>query len=376
MKRICFALLFSLIITIVLGSCGETGIGPQTWIDTPQNNTTAPLAPLTIMAHASDTDGISAIEFIIDSKNIYSVQTGGKRMESSQVEWTPPGPGIYLIGARGINNSGIAGALATSRITISMNLTVTPTGGKTTTPTTNITTTATSTLTKTVTKTPTPFPADTTPSVVARSNANCREGPGTGYSVYGTLPKGQEAVITGRLSDNSWLLIGVAGWSMDCWVSSVTVDIKGDLKTVQVVSAPAAPAEQPELPPPSGPQPPPVVVQPPAPVDTTPPTIYNPGVQPDLVLTEGGGCPSYSRTVTVAAAVADEGGLGNVTANWAIAGGESGQAAMTMGGLGFWTTIGPFHTVGPMTIYIIAVDISGNSSQSGTIVVTVNECLE
>ena len=103
----------------VMCSCATARTGPQAWIDTPLDNTTAPMGPLTIIAHASHTGGVASIEFTVDGTAYQAVAAGGRRLEWREVEWTPPGPGTYQIGARGLGADGAAGTLTTARVTIS-----------------------------------------------------------------------------------------------------------------------------------------------------------------------------------------------------------------------------------------------------------------
>jgi len=123
-------------------------------------------------------------------------------------------------------------------------------------------------------------------------------------------------------------------------------------------------------------EPPPVEPEPPLVTDTTPPSFFSTGVSPDVILTNGSGCPNYERTITVAAAVSDESGLSSITAYWHIGGTENGQVDLQEGGLGYWATIGPVNTVGTMEVYITAWDTFGNVAQSDTMYVTVNNCIE
>jgi uncharacterized protein YraI len=327
-------------------------------------NTNFPLETLNIMAHASDADGVASFEFYVNDQNILSVATiDHKRLESMQIQWTPPGPGTYMIGVRGISKNGTAGAMATSRVNISGTVTITP-------PVQQIAReTSTSTVTVTVTATNTPItpPPPSVTSVIANLDANCREGPGTAFEVYGNLIKGQDAVIKGRLADNSWFLIAIAGRSMNCWIAASIVDVSGNLDVVQIVPAPAAP-------PVAGVEPPPVDILPPAVIDASPPVFANISVAPNSIITEGGGCPNQSRTTTVAAAVGDTSGLNEVTAHWHIGSAESGVAPLTLGGLAYWATIGPVHNAGTMEIYIYAEDTLGYGTNSGKLYVTVQDC--
>lgn len=64
-----------------------------------------------------------------------------------------------------------------------------------------------------------------------------------------------------------------------------------------------------------------------------------------------------------------------MVAYWNIGGAESGQVSLQEGGLGYWASIGPVNTTGTMEIYMIAQDAAGNTAQSDTLYVTVNNCI-
>jgi len=334
---------FILLAALLLNSCGASAPGPQAWIDTPLDNTIAPLAPLPIMAHASDSNGVAGIEFYANDQLLASVSADGGRLGWAEYEWTPPEPGTYLVGARGIDNNGTAGALATSRVTISGTVTLTPTEEKIS--------TETPTITLTVTNTPVTPLAATIPSVVAKMDANCREGPGTAYEVYGSLLKGQEAVIKGRLADNSWLLIALTGRSSNCWIAASVVDVHGDRDTIQVAAAPPLPQE-----------PPPVQIEPPQPIDTTPPAIYGAGTDKQSM------CASDKVTSNVVAY--DEGGIYQVYATWSLTNtngvivetGYVDYTVLTTANNAYTGVFGPFDYPGTLSINGTVVDNAGNSA--------------
>jgi uncharacterized protein YraI len=377
-------------IIVLLGgfssSCATAGAGPQAWIDKPLDNTTAPVAPLSIIAHASHGGGVARMEFTIDGTTQWTIDTGGGSLVWQQVEWNPPGPGTYLVGARGVGADGAAGALATSLVTISdeaalpIPLPDVPKAAATP------TLTPTPTRTPVVTITPITPEAPTAPSVIAKMNANCREGPGTAYDSYGSLLAGQQAEIKGRLSDNSWLLIALAGRSSYCWIAASVANVSGDLSKVQTVAAGALPPVAGEQPPAAGQQPPAageepptgsVLEPPPIVIDETAPTIASYDVQPRTIYTSDAGCASAAHTVRVAAAIGDDGGVRNVFAHWSLAG-QAGDVTMPLGNLAYYADMGPFNTAGTMQIYVVATDNSGNFEVSGTISVTVSDigCME
>ena len=324
----------------LLASCATASAGPQAWIDKPLENTTAPLAPLSIIAHASADGGVASMEFAIDDQPYRAVAADGGRLVWQQVEWTPPRPGTYRVSARGIGANGAEGAYATSLVTIS---------GEETLP---LPLPQPETL-------PLPLPAPAAPSVVAKMNGNCREGPGTLYDASGTLMEGQQAQLQGRLADNSWLLIALLGSSSNCWISASVVEVQGDLTKVQLAAAPQPPA--------AAEQPPPVDVLPPGQIEIdSPPSFYKIDVARNA-------CPA--NTVTVAAVVSDDKGVQGVVANWSLSSGESGQVNLGEGWLGYVATIGP-TTEGTMHIRMVARDTAGQLATSNWLLLDFKRCLD
>ena len=189
-------------------------------------------------------------------------------------------------------------------------------------------------------------------SVVANKDANCREGPGTAYEVYGSLLKGEEAVIKGRLQDNSWFLIALAGSSSNCWISAITVDVRGNLNDVQVATAPLPPQQAP----------PPVDVLPPAPIDTTPPGIYGSATDKSTI--------DASSQVRSNVLAVDDGGISQVYATWTLVdydgtvveSGTVNYAPIPSQPGGYTGVFGSFNHSGTLNINGVVVDNAGNSA--------------
>ena len=118
MKRIKVILACIIFACFFVSACRTQGAGPQTWIDLPLDDTTAPLAPLTLMAHSSDNAGVKRIEFYVNGEEVAAQATEGNRLESRRYEWTPLGPGKYKIQARGISGTGEKGPYAVALVTI------------------------------------------------------------------------------------------------------------------------------------------------------------------------------------------------------------------------------------------------------------------
>jgi hypothetical protein len=95
-----------------------------------------------------------------------------------------------------------------------------------------------------------------------------------------------------------------------------------------------------------------------------------------LILTDGTGCPSYLRTVTLTAVVTDDLGIDSVVAQWTL-GSLSGETTLLpAGGNTYSGAIGPVTQVGTMAINLIARDTSGAPASSGPLAVNVQNCIE
>jgi hypothetical protein len=192
---------------------------------------------------------------------------------------------------------------------------------------------------------------------IARLNTNCRIGPGTAYESQDVIESGAQAPIDGKNGEGTWFHVLPPGSSRACWVSIASGDIQGDLGSVPVIIVA------------------PVVTPAPEPVNQ-PPVIQDFSASPSLILTDGTGCPAYSRTVTLTAVVSDDVGVDSVVAQWTL-GTLSGETTlMPAGGNTYSGSIGPVTQVGTMSINLIARDTSGASASSGTQTVNVQNCIE
>jgi len=194
---------------------------------------------------------------------------------------------------------------------------------------------------------------------IAKLNTNCRIGPGTAYDSQDVIESGAQAPIDGKNDAGTWFRVQPPGSSRTCWVSTASGEVQGDLAGVPVIAvAPIATAA--------------VTLAP----ENQPPVIQDFSASPSLILTEGTGCPTYSRTVTLSAVVSDDAGIDSVVAQWTL-GTLSGETAlMPAGGNNYSGAIGPVTQVGTMSIHLTARDTSGASVSSGPLTVNVQNCIE
>jgi len=119
MRRSIFCSIGVLLISLFLvASCAAPGQGPMTWLDRPLDGSHLPLGPVTILAHASDADGVASFEFSIDEDPLATVPASGGRLGDATAGWTPTEPGTYTVRARATDSAGNVGSEATSVVTV------------------------------------------------------------------------------------------------------------------------------------------------------------------------------------------------------------------------------------------------------------------
>ncbi len=72
-------------------------------------------------------------------------------------------------------------------------------------------------------------------TVTARQNSNCRVGPGTVYAQYGFLLADESAQTTGRLADDTWLVVQLDDRPEPCWIAANLLEYSfspGDLPSI------------------------------------------------------------------------------------------------------------------------------------------------
>lgn len=194
---------------------------------------------------------------------------------------------------------------------------------------------------------------------IARLNANCRIGPGTAYDSQDVIESGAQAPIDGKNSESTWFRVLPPGSSRTCWVSTASGEVQGDLASVPVIAvAPIA-----------------TTTATPAPANQSP-VIQDFAASPSLILTDGTGCPAYSRTVTLSAVVSDDAGIDSVVAQWSLGSLFGETTLLSAGGNNYSGSIGPVTQVGTMSIDLSVRDTSGASAQSGPRTVNVQNCIE
>lgn len=127
MRNISACAIATLMAGLLLVACGAPAPGPMTWLDRPLDGAALPLAPVTIQAHGSDTDGVASFEFFVNETPLVAASADGGRLAQAVVEWNPTEPGSYTIRARGIDSDGNVGSEAISVVTVGRMPTPSPT---------------------------------------------------------------------------------------------------------------------------------------------------------------------------------------------------------------------------------------------------------
>jgi hypothetical protein len=235
-----------ILLSLLLGGCAGGAIntsnsGVSVWLDQSPDGWTLPLAPFTLKAHASDSDGsgITSIAFLVSSGGGAAVNVGSVTTDASQdlvyaeLIWNPAAEGEYLIQAQAFSDGG-SQISQTARICISAGSGVSDALGNTCVgynPPPDIL------ALPTLTSTPTIVPRAYILTVL--QNANCREGPGTVYPVVNSALAGQLVQVLGKNADQTWWYSQLA--NDKCWISNVAGTPSGDLSLLPIIDSPPTP---------------------------------------------------------------------------------------------------------------------------------------
>jgi hypothetical protein len=118
MKKSGSSTLIVLLMFFILSSCKSADSGPTVWIDQPLGGSEFPVSPITIQAHASDTDGVAHIAFFVMDEKVGEQPVGGGRLENASILWQPTVPGNYQLAVEGTDNEGNKGSKARVEIII------------------------------------------------------------------------------------------------------------------------------------------------------------------------------------------------------------------------------------------------------------------
>ena len=343
MKKLSTTALIASLLIASFSACQPSGEGPNAWIDQPLDDESFPMQSLTLQAHASDSEGVGAIEFSVNDKILLTINAGGTRLGQAAMEWVPPAPGVYTIYAKATDNTGNVGAAASSTITIiDQVVLVPPIKPEQPIVEPEVVTEEESEEEIQLAEEPEPLPG---PVAIPNQTINCRSGPSTDYKVLAALSSTQQALIIGRLSDNTWYVVTHPDKPIECWVAANIVQLKGSLDGIGVRQPPALPVKPPEEEPPA----------PPAPeIDSKPPKIASVSLSPGTIYQQG--CGGFAQTAVLTVDVIDLGGIATVETAW-----TGGSVKLThIGGYSYQATIGPISTLGSVLIYGSAVDKAGN----------------
>lgn len=104
-------------LAVLLAGCGSAA-GPQAWIDQPLADSHFTQAPISILAHASDQDGVGAFEFYVDDVFIRRIEIQPDRLAEANWQWEPDGPGEFNLRVIPFDSDGNQGEMAQTRIFI------------------------------------------------------------------------------------------------------------------------------------------------------------------------------------------------------------------------------------------------------------------
>lgn len=221
-----FLLIVVFLAGLLAGCAPDSAVPPSSaltaWVDAPLDEATLPLAPYEIVAHASDPDQIQYLEISVDGEVLGQVENPdpANLLLSASINWTPPGPGVYTIEARGQNGDGEWSSPARVRVTVEEQLVSEPT--------LELLPTAEVSLEL----------ADCPPEITALMDTTCRQGPTTYNEPAAYLLEGDRAPLLGGNQDLSWWAVQPESLNEPCWVSGSTVETSCPPLEPELIEAP------------------------------------------------------------------------------------------------------------------------------------------
>ena len=161
------------LVYMFLAGCGPQAAAPnlpgpssngglQVWVDAPLEGTTLTLpAVYTAVCHATDPQGVSRLEFIVNGSQQGTQEnpSAAEKLFTGSFPWQPAATGIYTLGCRALNSQADWSGTATVQVTVLGEGTVTPL------PTFTPSATPSPSFTPTMTPSPTATPTSTPTSV-------------------------------------------------------------------------------------------------------------------------------------------------------------------------------------------------------------------
>jgi len=367
-----------LVVLALVGCAASSTQGPMAWLDEPLDGAALPLEPTEIMAHASDADGVSSLEFYVNGALLVRSPAEGGMLADATAGWNPSRSGVYTIAARATDSKGNVGPYAEAEVTVGT-VHASPTPRPTGQPTEEVVTQATPTprapsspgptMTPRVpTATPrTPLPPTATPQPPARR------------AEIAYFEANPSTINAGGCSTLSWGVDYAAAIYLDgegvfdhderqvCPPTTTTYTLYAtsaggddqDTATVAVIQAPT---------------PTPIVTA--IVVDNIPPYVSDLEADPPSIMEIGWQCSGEPTTVSVYAE--DPSGVAGVRAYWTLES-QSGQVDMTPQGGVYKAVLGPFDISAPpanLLVSFVAWDTVGNSTPYvGPITVAVTSCI-
>lgn len=94
--------------------------GPRSWIDTPLDGSTWPPSPVMVISHSADPLRVVQVELSVNGQvaQVSPNPETGETLALTKQQWTPPGPGNYVLKVRAQNSTGVWGEYAQAVVTL------------------------------------------------------------------------------------------------------------------------------------------------------------------------------------------------------------------------------------------------------------------
>jgi len=362
-----------LVVLALVGCAASSTQGPTAWLDEPLDGAALPLEPTEIMAHASDADGVTSLEFYVNGALLVRSPAEGGMLADATVGWNPSRSGVYTIAARATDSKGNVGPYAEAVVTVGT-VHASPTPLPTGRPTEEVVTQATPTPRppSSPAATGTPRPATPTPpfpTATPRAPTATPEPPR-----IASFEVNRSQITAGECVRFSWRVEG--------YPTAIYFDGEGVTNPSSADRCPTATKDfQLRAEGPSGVDTRSItvtVMQAPTPTpteDNTPPSISDIGLSETEISTTIG-CTAPPDTTVISARVWDESGVWAVIATLQLSGSPAGTLVMSESAPDVYEAeLGPFTVPGNLEITIMAQDYHGNTAEAVRSVTVKNVCV-
>lgn len=225
----------------------ETETRLRVWIDAPRGNTSVlPGSEVEIVSHAYAADGLAEVVLSINGEAYQqsAPDPAGTEFAEIRQRWTPTEVGTYRLEVIAYDRQGAVSSPDMVSVSVVSEQAAEEVEVEVATETEED---PPPTITATLVEDDEPT---CPPLLTAKTNANCRAGPGEIYDLLTVLSAGDTATVKGRSEDSSWWVIQQPDAANNCWIWNGLVTLSTDTCQVLIFTPPEPPQPEDVDPPP------------------------------------------------------------------------------------------------------------------------------